>query len=98
MDKKRLLRSPLVWIAVVLVVYLMYSYFADETRGYVPQSTSVALAQLKDGNVTQATIDDKEQRLRLDLATPVDGATKIYTSYPADSGNEIGRASCRERV
>ena len=89
MDKKRLLRSPLVWIAVVLVIYLMYSYFADETRGYLPQSTSVALAQLKDGNVTQATIDDKEQRLRLDLTNPVDGSTKIYTSYPADSGNEI---------
>ena len=60
MDKKRLLRSPLVWIAVVLVVYLMYSYFADETRGYLPQSTSVALAQLKDGNVTQATIDEHQ--------------------------------------
>ncbi len=35
MDKKRLLRSPLVWIAVVLVLYLTYSFFADETRGYV---------------------------------------------------------------
>ena len=73
MDKKRLLRSPLVWIAVVLVLYLTYSFFADETRGYVAQPTSVALAQLKDGNVTQATIDDKEQRLRLDLTNPVDG-------------------------
>src|SRR6476660_2921812 len=89
MDKKRLLRSPLVWIAVVLVLYLMYSYFADETRGYVAQPTSVALTQLKDGNVTQATIDDKEQRLRLDLTNPVDGSTKIYTSYPAQSTDEI---------
>ena len=57
MDKKRLLRSPLVWIAVVLVLYLVYSYFADDTRGYVQQNTSVALAQLKDGNVTDATIE-----------------------------------------
>jgi len=64
MDKKRLLRSPLVWIGLLLVLYLGYSYFADETRGYVAQPTSVALAQLKDGNVTKATIDDKEQRLR----------------------------------
>ena len=89
MDKKRLLRSPLVWIAVVLVLYLMYSFFADETRGYVAQPTSVALAQLKDGNVKQATIDDKEQRLRLDLNNPVDGATQIYTSYPAQSADQI---------
>ena len=89
MDKKRLLRSPLVWIGVLLVLYLGYSYFADETRGYVAQPTSVALAQLKDGNVTNATIDDKEQRLRLDLTNPVDGATQIYTSYPAASTDEI---------
>ncbi len=89
MDKKRLLRSPLVWIAVVLVLYLMYSFFADETRGYVAQPTSVALAQLKDGNVKQATIDDKEQRLRLDLNNPVDGATQIYTSYPAQAADQI---------
>ena len=89
MDMKRLVRSPLVWIAVALVLYLTYSFFADETRGYVTQPTSVALAQLKDGNVTQATIDDKEQRLRLDLTNPVDGSTKIYTSYPAQSTDEI---------
>src|SRR6476660_8474819 len=89
MDKKRLLRSPLVWIAVVLVLYLVYSYFADDTRGYVQQNTSVALAQLKDGNVTDATIDDKEQRLRLTLATPLDGATKIFTNYPASAGEQV---------
>ncbi len=89
MDMKRLVRSPLVWIAVALVLYLTYSFFADETRGYVAQPTSVALAQLKDGNVTQATIDDKEQRLRLDLTNQVDGSNKIYTSYPAQSTDEI---------
>ena len=89
MDMKRLVRSPLVWIAAVLVMYLAYSYFADETRGYTAQPTSVALAQLKDGNVNLATIDDKEQRLRLDLNTAVDESTKIYTSYPAQATDEI---------
>jgi len=33
MDKKRLLRSPLVWISVVVVPLMEYSYFADDTRG-----------------------------------------------------------------
>ncbi len=89
MDKKRLLRSPLVWVAVALVLYLVYSFFADETRGYVAQPTSVALAQLKDGNVAKATIDDKEQRLRLDLNNPVDGGSQIYTSYPAQAADQI---------
>jgi len=74
---------------VVLLLYLTYSFFADETRGYVPQQTSVALSQLSDGNVTSATIDDKEQRLRLTLAQPVDGATQIYSQYPAGATQEI---------
>ena len=74
---------------MVLLLYLTYSFFADETRGYVPQQTSVALSQLSDGNVTSATIDDKEQRLRLTLAQPVDGATQIYSTYPAGATQEI---------
>jgi cell division protease FtsH len=89
MDRKRLLRSPLVWIVVALVVYLAYSYLSDDTRGYTQQTTSVAMAQLSDGNVASALIDDKEQRLRLTLKTPVDGADKIYAQYPADSANDI---------
>ncbi len=89
MDRKRLLRSPLVWIAVVLLLYLTYSFFADETRGYVPQQTSVALSQLSRRERHQATIDDKEQRLRLTLTQPVDGATQIYSQYPAGATHEI---------
>jgi cell division protease FtsH len=89
MDRKRLIRSPLVWIALVLLLYLVYSYFADDTRGYVAQPTSVALSQLSDGKVTDAIIDDKEQRLRLTLSEPVDGATKIYAQYPAGATQEI---------
>ena len=91
MDRKRLLRSPLIWIAVVLLLYITYSYFADETRGFEPRPTSVALEQLANGNVTEATLDDKEQRLRLILANPVDGATQIFTQYPSGSTEEIFR-------
>ncbi|WP_236006648.1 ATP-dependent zinc metalloprotease FtsH [Nakamurella leprariae] len=89
MDRKRLLRSPLVWIGVVLVLYLVWSFFSDDTRGYSQQPTSVALAQLQDGNVAEAMIDDKEQRLRLTLNDAVDGSTKIYTQYPAGASEQI---------
>ncbi len=89
MDRKRLARSPLVWIIAVLVAYLAYSYLSDDTRGYAQQPTSVAETQLAEGNVTSATIDDKEQRLRLTLKKPVDGADKIYTNYPAGATAQI---------
>jgi cell division protease FtsH len=89
MDRKRLLRSPLVWVAVVFLLYLGYSYFSDDTRGYQPVTTSVALNQLSSGNVSSAIIDDKEQRLRLTLTNPVDGATKVYAQYPAGASDSV---------
>ena len=89
MDRKRLLRSPLVWIGLVLVLYLVFSFFSDKTRGYAQQPTSVALAQIEQGNVSEALIDDKEQRLRLTLNNPLDGAQKIYTQYPYGAGDQI---------
>ena len=92
MDRKRLVRSPLLWVGVIFLAYLLYSYFSDETRGYQQEPTSVAIAQLDSGNVTAAQIDDKEQRLRLTLKSPVDGASKIYTQYPVASGDDIFKA------
>ncbi|MEO7126998.1 MAG: ATP-dependent zinc metalloprotease FtsH [Nakamurella sp.] len=89
MDRKRLLRSPLVWIVLVLVLYLGYSYMSDETRGFQQTDTSVSMTQLADNNVSQAQIDDKEQRLRLTLKKPVDGSSQIYSIYPADTAEKI---------
>ncbi|WP_084614143.1 ATP-dependent zinc metalloprotease FtsH [Nakamurella lactea] len=89
MDRKKLLRSPLVWILVVVMLYLGYSFFSDETRGYAQVTTSQALEQLTKGNVSEAVIDDKEQRLRLTLKSPVDNQTKLVTQYPASATDEI---------
>ncbi|MDQ6658048.1 MAG: ATP-dependent zinc metalloprotease FtsH, partial [Actinomycetota bacterium] len=89
MDRKKLLRSPLLWILVAILLYLTYSFFSDETRGYAPVTTSQALAQLKSGNVSDALIDDKEQRLRLTLKTPADGQAKVVTQYPANATDQI---------
>src|SRR5262245_15738427 len=89
MDRKRLLRNPLVWVAIVILAFLGFSALMDDTRGYTQVPTSVALAQIESRNVAEATIEDKEQRLRLDLTNPVDGNTKIITRYPAASTNGI---------
>ena len=52
-------------------------------------NTSQAISQINSGNVDKAVIHDKEQSLELDLKTPVDGHTKISTSYPADATASI---------
>jgi cell division protease FtsH len=89
MDRKRLLRNPLIWILAAILVYFTFSVVFDDTRGYKPQPTSVALAQIAGGNVRDATIEDKEQRLRLTLIQPVDGSTQIIAQYPLDTSGQI---------
>jgi cell division protease FtsH len=93
MDRKRLLRNPLIWILAAILVYLTFSVLFDDTRGYTKVDTSVALAQIDAGNVTNALVEDREQRLRLTLAQPVqaDGqsATQIITQYPVGTSLQI---------
>ncbi len=89
MDRKRLLRNPLIWIALLLVLYFGFSTLFDDTRGYTQVPTSTALAQVADGNVQSAVVEDKEQRLRLTLKQPVNGENQIITQYPAQSAGQI---------
>ncbi|WP_018333184.1 ATP-dependent zinc metalloprotease FtsH [Actinomycetospora chiangmaiensis] len=101
MDRKRLLRNPLIWIVVLFVVYLVVSSFFSDTRGYTQASTSLALQQIDQRNVAEVTLEDKEQRLRMTLVNPVDvppadgtsgsptRTTQIYAQYPAAAGNQI---------
>ncbi len=94
MDRKRLLRNPLLWIVAALLLYLTFSTLFDDTRGYSEITTSRALEQLSSNNVTEAILEDKEQRLRLTLAQPLDGVegTQVITQYPLQATDEITTA------
>ncbi|NMH99240.1 ATP-dependent zinc metalloprotease FtsH [Pseudonocardia acidicola] len=89
MDRKRLLRNPLIWILAAILIYFTFSVLFDDTRGYTQVPTSTALTQIANGNVKDALVEDKEQRLRLTLNSPVEGATQIITQYPAQSAGQI---------
>jgi cell division protease FtsH len=95
MDRKRLLRNPLVWILVVLLLYFLISMLFDDTRGYTEVPTSKAVAQVTEGNVEKAELEDKEQRLKLTLRDPVeqDGqrVTQIITQFPSAATGDIYR-------
>ncbi len=58
MNRKNVVRT-LTAIAVVLLLGWSFFYFSDDTRGYKPVATSVALAQINAGNVESAQIDDR---------------------------------------
>lgn len=93
MDRKRLLRNPLIWILVALLIYLGFSQLFDDTRGYTEVTTSVALSQVQSGNVKDALVEDREQQLRLTLDRPIEvngnETTQILTQYPAQISGQI---------
>jgi cell division protease FtsH len=85
MNRKSVIRT-LTAIAVVLLLGWSFFYFSDDTRGYKPVDTSVAVAQINADNVKSAQIDDREQQLRLTLKQgnpDTDGSDKIITKYPS---------------
>ena len=76
MNRKNVIRT-LTAIAIVLLLGWSFFYFSDDTRGYKPVDTSVAVAQINSDNIKSAQIDDREQQLRLTLknGTPASPAT-----------------------
>src|SRR5271165_2610240 len=84
MNRKNVIRT-LTAIAVVLLLGWSFFYFSDDTRGFKPVDTSVAMSQIKGGNVKSAQIDDREQQVRLTLKkadSGTDGSDKIITKFP----------------
>jgi len=84
MNRKNVIRT-LTAIAVVLLLGWSFFYFSDDTRGYKPVDTSVAMAQINSDNVKSAQIDDREQQLRLELKNgnaDTDNSDKVITKYP----------------
>src|SRR5246127_95608 len=85
MNRKNVLRT-LTAIAVVLLLGWSFFYFSDDTRGFKPVDTSVAMAQIKGGNVKSAQIDDREQQVRMTLKkgnNDTDNSDKVITKYPS---------------
>ncbi|HKS53541.1 MAG TPA: ATP-dependent zinc metalloprotease FtsH [Pseudonocardiaceae bacterium] len=94
MDRKKILRNPLLWVVAGLLLYYAFGFLLDDTRGYSQVTTSQALTQLADHNVKQATLEDKEQRLRITLDHPIQGVqgTKVMTQYPEQSTDQVTQA------
>lgn len=94
MNRKNVIRTLTV-IAVVLLLGWSFYYFSDDTRGYKPVETSVAMAQINTDNVKSAQIDDREQQLRLELKSvnaDTEDSDKIITKYPTGYGVDLFNA------
>ena len=84
MNRKNVIRTLTV-IAAVLLLGWLFIYFSDDTRGFKPVDTSVAMSQISADNVKTAQIDDKEQQVRLELKSAskdTANTTKVIAKYP----------------
>lgn len=94
MNRKTVIRTLTV-IAVVLLLGWSFFYFSDDTRGYKPVDTSVAMGQISSDNVNSAQIDDREQQLRLELKNgngDTENSNKVISKYPTGYGATLFEA------
>ena len=80
--------------AIILAI-VGFSFFANDERGYAEVDTSVVLAQIDAGNIKEATIEDREQQLRLTLESPItpeegeDETDQLIAKYPDRAADQI---------
>ena len=90
---KKVLRWGIIGAIALIVLYLL-TLIGDDSRAYQRVDTSVALEQLQNHNAEEVQIDDREQRVRIDLREPIsvderEGVEAISAQYPARTTPEI---------
>ncbi|HKM24484.1 MAG TPA: ATP-dependent zinc metalloprotease FtsH, partial [Corynebacterium sp.] len=93
MNNKRILQIGLI-AAIALVTLFVFSLLTDDTRGFQRVDTSVAMAQLQEKNAREVQIDDREQRIRIELREPItyeerEGVEEIIAQYPARTAPQV---------
>ncbi len=94
MNRRNVIRTVTA-IAVLVLLGWSFFYFSDDTRGYKPVDTSVAMTQINSDNVKSAQIDDREQQLRLTLKkgnNDTENSDKVITKYPTGYGVDLFNA------
>lgn len=96
MDAKRILRTPLLWILVLISALVFGMMFSESGPPRI--DTSAAMKQITDGNVESAKLLNNE-RMELTLKTPYtspDGTVKdaksVYAFYVEARGDEVVKA------
>jgi cell division protease FtsH len=82
MDLKRFTRGPLLWILGIVVLLLLVTQLWSGGGNYKAADTSLVLQQIRAGNVSNAKIVDKDNRIEVTLiravaAKPGDQPTKL---------------------
>jgi cell division protease FtsH len=89
MDLKRFTRGPLLWILGIVVLLLLASTFWSGNSNYAQRDTSFVISQIQNGNVDNAVVIDKDQRLEIKTAQKIGGEDRFYTYWVQGQGVEL---------
>ncbi len=85
MDIKRILRGPVVWIGVAILVALLAGQFISSASAPKKVDTSAIIAAITKGDAKSATIVDREQRIEIVLKN----GDKKQSEYVTGQGVEL---------
>ncbi|MCB0917916.1 MAG: ATP-dependent zinc metalloprotease FtsH [Actinobacteria bacterium] len=83
---KRLARGPILWIVLAFVLVIVASQMVGSATGPEEIGTGLAVQDIQQNKVSEATLIDKEQRLNY---TMTDGGTQKTTQYITGQGVEL---------
>ena len=88
MDFKRLLKGPLIYIVIAVIVVWVGSSLLSGS-GYRKITTEDGLQYLAQGKVAMAKIVDSDNRVDMTLTTPVDGVKQVQFFYVTPRGAQV---------
>ncbi len=96
MNVKRILRGPVLWIAIIIAISFAVLQIAQIGESYERIDTSSALELIEDGKVAEVTLVDGDQRMDLKLkkgqtftGDGVKDAKKVQAFYVTPRGPEV---------
>ncbi|WP_414941934.1 ATP-dependent zinc metalloprotease FtsH [Amycolatopsis sp. cmx-11-51] len=93
MNRKSVLKNPVLWILAAVLAFLAYNTIFDSDRGYTQVPISIANQQITANNVKEASQEDKEQQIKLLLNKKIEvegqQVDQIIAQYPSNVAGVI---------
>jgi cell division protease FtsH len=85
MNIKRIVRGPVFWIVVVVLLALVVAQVMTAGGGYEKKDTSEVIDAIKNGDAKQVTLIDRDQEVRVELTN----GDKIKANYIEPQGQQL---------
>ena len=82
MNIKRIVRGPIFWIVVVVMLALVLAQVMTASGGYEKKETSEVIAAIQNGDAASVTLIDRDQEVRVEL----ESGDKIKANYIEPQG------------